>query len=53
MKTKELNSDGRVTFLSMDSEVLSRIPLYEQMVQTGFPSPSDDFLDLDINLTTN
>jgi len=50
MKTKELNSEGRVTFLSMDSEVLSRIPLYEQTVQAGFPSPSDDFLDLDINL---
>jgi len=50
MKTNELNSESRVTFLSMDSEMLSRIPLYEQTVQAGFPSPSDDFLDLDINL---
>ena len=53
MKTKELNSEGRVTFFGVDSEVLSRIPLYEQMVQAGFPSPAYDFLDLDINLTTN
>jgi DNA polymerase V len=50
MKTKELNKDGRITFLRMDEKVLKKIPMFEHAVQCGFPSPADDFLDLDINL---
>lgn len=50
MKTKALNSEIRVSFLDIDTDKLSRIPFYEQTVQAGFPSPADDFLDLDINL---
>jgi len=50
MKIKELNKEGRVTFLRIDEEGLRKVPMFEQAVQCGFPSPADDFLDLDINL---
>tara|TARA_B110000003_G_C16632180_1_gene527107 strand:- start:1494 stop:1943 length:450 start_codon:yes stop_codon:yes gene_type:complete len=48
-KSKQLKEDS-IEFLDVDSVVLKSIPLYEQTVQAGFPSPADDFLDLDINL---
>lgn len=50
MKTDVLNKKKRVSFLRMDSEELKKIPMFENAVQCGFPSPADDFLDLDINL---
>ena len=50
MEIKELNTEGRVTFLRIDEEGLRKVPMFEHAVQCGFPSPADDFLDLDINL---
>tara|TARA_B110000977_G_scaffold189229_1_gene258424 strand:- start:72 stop:335 length:264 start_codon:yes stop_codon:yes gene_type:complete len=50
MEIKELNKEGRVTFLRIDEEGLRKVPMFEHAVQCGFPSPADDFLDLDINL---
>ena len=40
----------QIFFLKIDSEELKDFPIYENAVQCGFPSPADDFLDLDINL---
>ena len=40
----------QISFLKINSEELKDFPLYENAVQSGFPSPADDFLDLDINL---
>lgn len=40
----------QTSFLKINSEELKDFPLYENAVQCGFPSPADDFLDLDINL---
>lgn len=40
----------QISFLKIDSEELKDFPIYENAVQCGFPSPADDFLDLDINL---
>ena len=40
----------QISFLKLNSEELKDFPLYENAVQCGFPSPADDFLDLDINL---
>ena len=40
----------QISFLKINSEELKDFPLYENAVQCGFPSPADDFLDLDINL---
>jgi DNA polymerase V len=33
-----------------DTSVRLKLPLYEQGVSAGFPSPADDFLDLSIDL---
>ena len=40
----------QISFLKINSEELKDLPIYENAVQCGFPSPADDFLDLDINL---
>ena len=40
----------QISFLKINSEQLKDLPIYENAVQCGFPSPADDFLDLDINL---
>ena len=40
----------QISFLKINWEELKDFPLYENAVQCGFPSPADDFLDLDINL---
>ena len=40
----------QISFIKINSEELKDFPLYENAVQCGFPSPADDFLDLDINL---
>ena len=40
----------QISFLKINSEELKDFPLYENAAQCGFPSPADDFLDLDINL---
>ena len=40
----------QISFLKINSKELKDFPLYENAVQCGFPSPADDFLDLDINL---
>ena len=40
----------QISFLKINSEELKNLPIYENAVQCGFPSPADDFLDLDINL---
>jgi len=40
----------QISFLKINSEELKDFPVYENAVQCGFPSPADDFLDLDINL---
>ena len=37
-------------FYRLSEDQFSAIPLYENSVPAGFPSPADDFLDLDINL---
>jgi len=50
IKMNEINSEGRVTFLNIDEEGLRKVPMFEHAVQCGFPSPADDFLDLDIKL---
>ena len=41
---------NQISFLKINSEELKDFPVYENAVQCGFPSPADDFLDLDINL---
>ena len=40
----------QISFLKINFEELKDFTVYENAVQCGFPSPADDFLDLDINL---
>ena len=48
-KLKRIHFDKELSFYSMDEKVLD-IPFYQSNVPAGFPSPADDFMDLDLNL---
>ena len=39
-----------ITFFSIQGENLKKIHIYEGGVSAGFPSPADDYLDMDLNL---
>jgi DNA polymerase V len=39
-----------LTFYSLDNNSLKKIHIYEGGVSAGFPSPAEDYLDLDLNL---
>ncbi|RPH01769.1 MAG: translesion error-prone DNA polymerase V autoproteolytic subunit [Candidatus Pelagibacter sp. TMED153] len=40
----------KLTFYSLDNNSLKKIHIYEGGVSAGFPSPAEDYLDLDLNL---
>ena len=40
----------KLTFYSIDNDNLKKIYVYEGGVSAGFPSPAEDFLDIDLNL---
>ncbi len=48
-KLKRIHVGKELSFYSMDEKVLD-IPFYQSNVPAGFPSPADDFMDLDLNL---
>ena len=48
-KLKNIYKNQDLSFYSLDNDVLS-IPFYESKVPAGFPSPAEDFMDLDLNL---
>ncbi len=35
---------------AIEGEMLSEVPFYKESVPAGFPSPAEDFMDLDLNL---
>ena len=39
-----------ITFFSIEGDNLKKIHIYEGGVSAGFPSPADDYLDMDLNL---
>ena len=39
-----------ITFYSLDGDNLKKIHIYEGGVSAGFPSPAEDYLDMDLNL---
>jgi DNA polymerase V len=39
-----------IVFCQIDQNSLKEIPIYEGGVSAGFPSPADDYLDIDLNL---
>ena len=43
-------SKEKVIFYHIDQKGLQEIPIYEGGVSEGFPSPAEDYLDIDLNL---
>lgn len=50
MKFKYLNTDKKLQFYTIEDVDLNSVPLYGDTVPAGFPSPADDYLDMDLNL---
>ncbi|MBT3611583.1 MAG: translesion error-prone DNA polymerase V autoproteolytic subunit [Flavobacteriales bacterium] len=50
MKLKPIKTTKNLTFYTLGSEKLDNISLFEGSVPAGFPSPTDDVMDLDLNL---
>lgn len=48
-KLKRIHASKELSFYSIEGKVLD-IPFYESNVSAGFPSPAEDFMDLDLNL---
>lgn len=48
-KLKRIQVGKELSFYSLDEKVLD-IPFYQSNVPAGFPSPAEDFMDLDLNL---
>ena len=50
MKLKFLNNNDNLSFYAMENSNLNKVPMYGDSVSAGFPSPAEDYLDLDLNL---
>ena len=50
MKLKKLNSTNKIDFFTANTESSVEIPLMDEGIKAGFPSPADDFLDISIDL---
>ena len=48
-KLKNIHKSQHLSFYSLDADALA-IPFYQSDVPAGFPSPAEDFMDLDLNL---
>ena len=48
-KLKRIHAGKELSFYSIEGKVLD-IPFYQSNVPAGFPSPAEDFMDLDLNL---
>ncbi|MDG1189753.1 MAG: translesion error-prone DNA polymerase V autoproteolytic subunit, partial [Flavobacteriales bacterium] len=50
MKFKYLNTSEKLQFYAIEEASFDDVPLYGDSVPAGFPSPADDYLDMDLNL---
>jgi len=50
VKFKYLNTNKKLQFYAIEEASLDSLPLYGDAVPAGFPSPADDYLDMDLNL---
>ena len=50
MKLKHLKNTTHFNFYSVDETAFEKIPLFEGSVSAGFPSPADDYMDIDLDL---
>ena len=49
MKFKYLNTSKKLQFYAIEEASFDEITLYGDGVPAGFPSPADDYLDMDLN----
>ena len=45
-----IKTNNKLAFYSLENAVLKEVPFYKESVPAGFPSPAEDFMDLDLNL---
>jgi DNA polymerase V len=50
VKFKYLNTSEKLQFYVIEEASFDDVPLYGDSVPAGFPSPADDYLDMDLNL---
>tara|TARA_B100000902_G_scaffold399868_1_gene473149 strand:- start:728 stop:1180 length:453 start_codon:yes stop_codon:yes gene_type:complete len=50
MKLKHLKHTNYFDFYSINKTELEKISLFEGSVSAGFPSPADDYMDMDLDL---
>tara|TARA_B100000768_G_C11031188_1_gene270173 strand:- start:9 stop:461 length:453 start_codon:yes stop_codon:yes gene_type:complete len=50
MKLKHIKHTDVLDFFSLEESILSGVPIFINSVQAGFPSPAEDYMDLDLNL---
>ena len=50
MKLKHLKLSGHFNFYSLDKTTFTEVPLFEGSVPAGFPSPAEDYIDMDLDL---
>tara|TARA_B100000902_G_scaffold398926_1_gene467542 strand:+ start:1390 stop:1842 length:453 start_codon:yes stop_codon:yes gene_type:complete len=50
MKLKYIKKTPHFSFYTVDETAFEKIPLFDGSVSAGFPSPADEYLDLDLDL---
>ena len=50
MKLKHIKRTDVLDIYTVEESTLSNIPMFADSVQAGFPSPAEDYMDLDLNL---
>ena len=50
MKLQKLHTTKTIDFYTADTELHIELPLIDQGISAGFPSPAQDFLDMSIDL---
>ena len=50
MKLKHLKHTDVLGIYAVKESILTDIPMFADSVQAGFPSPAEDYMDLDLNL---
>ena len=50
MKPKLINSNNKLAFFALDNSKLDGIPMFDDAVPAGPTSPTQDYLDMDLNL---
>ncbi len=45
-----IKTNKKLAFYPLKDAMLKEVPFYKESVPAGFPSPAEDFMDLDLNL---